>query len=135
MTHGVQPQAGAAAGFTLLELLVVLAILALAAAIALPTLTSPSDGVRLRSAAGEIAAALRAARAAAIARNGEVAVMIDADRRSLEVEGLPARRFSVDIAARLTVAEPERAAPTAPRRAATLCFAWAIGGCACAWTG
>jgi general secretion pathway protein H len=95
MTHGVQPQAGAAAGFTLLELLVVLAILALAAAIALPTLTSPSDGVRLRSAAGEIAAALRAARAA-----GGFA-----------------------------------SSPTAPRRAATLCFAWAIGGCACAWTG
>jgi prepilin-type N-terminal cleavage/methylation domain-containing protein len=36
MTYGLQPQAGATAGFTLLELLVVLSILALAATIAVP---------------------------------------------------------------------------------------------------
>lgn len=98
----------AAAGFTLLELLVVLSILALLAAIAVPAVTSPSDGVRLRATAEEIAAALRLARARAIAQNGELAVVIDAERRSIHSQGLPVQRFASDIFVKLTVAKSER---------------------------
>jgi len=112
MSARAQADDHAVAGFTLLELLLVLAILALLAAIAVPALRSPSDGMRLRTAAGEIADALRLARAAAIARNGEVAVVIDADKRSIEAKGLPPRHFGSDIAVKLTIAEPERTGPT-----------------------
>jgi general secretion pathway protein H len=100
-----------AAGVTLLELLIVLALLALIAAMALPALTAPSDGVRLRAAAEEIAAALRLARAAAIARNGEAAVVIDAERRSIHTQGTPAQPFGSDILVALTIAESERQTP------------------------
>lgn len=112
MTDRLHPHEYAAAGFTLLELLLVLSILALVTAIALPVLSSPSDGLRLRTTAAEFAASLRLARAAAIARNGPVTVVIDVDRRTIEAEGFPKQHFSSDIAVQLTIAEPERAAPS-----------------------
>lgn len=112
MSDRSQPDTCAAAGFTLLELLLVLAVLALIAAVGLPALSSPADGVRLRAAADELAASLRIARVTAIARNREVAVVIDADKRRIEADGLPLRRLDPDIAMKLTIAEPERAAPS-----------------------
>jgi general secretion pathway protein H len=99
------------AGFTLLELLLVLSILALIAAIAIPALTAPSDAARLRAAADEVAAALRLARAVAIARNGEALVVIDAENRSIHANGAPARPFAADISVALTIAESERQTP------------------------
>lgn len=96
------------AGFTLLELLVVLSILALLAVIALPALTAPSDGVRLRTTAGDFLAALRLARARAIARNGDVALVIDVDKRSLETPAVASQQFAPDIVVQLKIAEPER---------------------------
>jgi general secretion pathway protein H len=112
MSEPQERDPGSAAGFTLLELLLVLAILALVAAIALPALSSPSDGVRLRTAAGGVAAGLRLARAAAIARNGDIAVVIDADKRTIEAKGFPLRRFGTDIDVELTIAERERSTPS-----------------------
>jgi general secretion pathway protein H len=102
----------AAAGFTLLELLAALAILALLAALAVPALTAPSDGIRLRTAAEQIAAALRLARANAIVRNGEVALVIDAEGRTIGREDGPVQQFASDVSVQLTIAESERATPT-----------------------
>jgi general secretion pathway protein H len=102
----------ATAGFTLLELLAALAILALLTALAVPALTAPSDGIRLRTAAAQIAAALRLARANAIARNGDVAVVIDAEGRSIRREDGAGGQFASDIFVELTIAESERATPT-----------------------
>jgi general secretion pathway protein H len=96
------------AGFTLVELLVVMAILALAAGMAMPMLTKPSDPVRLAASARDLIAALRVSRAAAIARNAEVVLMIDVERRTFESAVVPRRSLGADIAARLTFAEPER---------------------------
>jgi general secretion pathway protein H len=96
-----------AAGFTLLELLLVVSILALVAAIAAPRLTSPAANVRLRSAGQQLVAALRLARAEAIARNGEAAVVVDADKRTIHRGGL-VDSFAPDILVRLTIAESER---------------------------
>lgn len=109
---GLLPAARQAeAGFTLLELLVILIILALATALALPMLR-PSDGTQLQTAASDVKAALRATRAAAIVTNSETALMIDVNRRAFKQAGLPERSFAPDIEARLTFASTVRAGPS-----------------------
>jgi prepilin-type N-terminal cleavage/methylation domain-containing protein len=60
-------------GFTLLELLIVLAILSLGAAIAVPLFAKRAPATALNGAALELRAALAAARSAAIAENREIA--------------------------------------------------------------
>jgi general secretion pathway protein H len=96
------------AGFSLLEMLVVLAILALVATVVLPTLVRPSEGLRLQASARELIAALRVARAAAISRNIETVLTVDVDRRSFASPTGASGSFAPEIAAELKVAEPER---------------------------
>lgn len=60
-------QGRAAAGFTLLEMVVVIALVALAATLTAGVLTGGMEGVRLRGATRDIASQLRYARAQAIA--------------------------------------------------------------------
>lgn len=68
MKSGVRPCAsGRAPGFTLLEVLVVLVIIAMATTLAAMVLSGGLDGMRLRSSSKEIAAQLRYARTQAIA--------------------------------------------------------------------
>jgi general secretion pathway protein H len=109
MTTWPYTQGRAASGFSLLEMLVVLAIIALVTAFAMPLVTRPPDGLRLDAAARDLADALRLTRAAAIAHNAEVALAIDVDRRTFESPVVPTRRFPGDVLARLKIAEPERA--------------------------
>ena len=62
-----------ARGFSLLEMLLVMAIIAFAGLLAASAMTGGFDGIRLRSASSDIAAQLRFTRAQAIAtgkRNG-----------------------------------------------------------------
>jgi general secretion pathway protein H len=89
-------------------LLVVVTILALAAGVAMPMLARPSDTVRLAAGARDLLGALRVSRAAAIARNTEVALRIDVDRRTFESPVVPRRSFGADVTAQLVFAEPER---------------------------
>lgn len=96
------------AGFSLVELLVVLAILAMLALVALPRVASPSDGVRLRTTSADLVGALRLARAAAIARNTEITLVIDVDKRTAETAVAPMYRFGPDVVAELRIAEPEQ---------------------------
>lgn len=96
------------AGFTLLEMVVVVAILALAAAVTMPLLAQPSEALRLQAGVRDLLSALRATRAAAIAANAELAVMIDVDRRTFESPVVPRRSFASGIATQLTFAEPLR---------------------------
>ncbi|HEX2254400.1 MAG TPA: GspH/FimT family pseudopilin, partial [Thermoanaerobaculia bacterium] len=65
------------AGFTLLELIVSLAILAVVTAVALPAVLGTTARLRLRSAAGEVATALRAARLHAVRHATHVAVRLE----------------------------------------------------------
>jgi general secretion pathway protein H len=85
------------AGFTSLELLVVLGILALATMIVLP-LGQRHPSMSLRSAAFDLAAHLRATRAAAIRNNVEKALTIDVAARQYWVNGQEARHRLPDQA-------------------------------------
>src|SRR5262249_47482713 len=100
------------AGYSLLEMLVVMTILALVATIALPQLAKPSDSLRLKAAARELHGALRLTRSAAIVRSRDLVFIIDADRRTFESPVVPLKMFAADIDAQLTVAEPERVTPS-----------------------
>src|SRR5215472_4129574 len=60
------------AGFTLIELVVVLTIIGMALALAMPLLAGRAAGVSLNAAVGEIRAALRGARNTAIAEDRPV---------------------------------------------------------------
>jgi general secretion pathway protein H len=110
MTARRQSEPCSAAGFTLLEMLVVIVILALATAVAMPILARPSDSVRVRATARDLINALRLTRAMAIARNAEIALTIDVDRRTFASAAIRTQSFGPDIAAELTFAEPERTA-------------------------
>lgn len=76
---------GREAAFTLLELLVVLAIMGLLAAIAVPTFSGGVSTTALKSAAREVAAGLRLARGQAIAQRVEATLEIDVAGRTFRV--------------------------------------------------
>ncbi len=80
-----------ARGFTLLEILLVLAIMALAAALTLPALVRPS-GSELRAATATLAGGLRRAREAAVNSNREATLTLDLDRHTFTVSGEPRGR-------------------------------------------
>lgn len=100
------------AGFTLVELLVFIAIVATGAAIAIPSIMHPSDRLDLASAARDISAALRLTRSAAITRNTEQALVIDADRRSYQSPTISEGRFSPGIGVLMKVADTEQISPS-----------------------
>jgi general secretion pathway protein H len=81
----------AEAGFTLLEVVVVLAVLALGLGLLAARGPPRSAALEIRAAAGELAQALRLARARAIARNAPAALTLDVARRSWRVNGSPER--------------------------------------------
>ena len=66
-------------GFTLTELLVVLTIVALLATVAMPSLATVMDSMRLSSASNSFLANLQLARSEAIKRNGRVVLCKSAD--------------------------------------------------------
>ncbi len=71
------------AGFTLIEMVCVLAIVALLAAILLPRLPSATSRSRLEAYAIEVATLLKADRNAAIWNRGSVAALVDARGRTV----------------------------------------------------
>ncbi|HZP35096.1 MAG TPA: GspH/FimT family pseudopilin [Methylomirabilota bacterium] len=72
-------------GFSLMELALVLAILAAAAAVAAPGIARTADGIRARTERGAVAGVLRAARALAVSRQEPVDVRLDGDGSALIV--------------------------------------------------
>ena len=92
------------AGFTLIEMLAVLAILALTTTFIVPLVSGGSEGARLQMAASDLASAFRLTRSAAIMRNTEMSLMIDVDSRTFRSPAVSQRIFARDIDARLTFA-------------------------------
>lgn len=98
------------AGFTLVEVLVVLAILGLVATVALPRLGA-SPGVTLDAAARDLTGALRATRSAAIARNQPQVMMLDVERRGFTSPAGGARSLPAEMRLALKLAAPEMESP------------------------
>ena len=95
---------GYQAGFTLIEMLVVLTILALTTALVVPLVSGGSEGARLQMAAGDLASAFRLTRSAAITRNTDMSLTIDVNKRTFSSAVVSQRAFAPDIDAKLTYA-------------------------------
>jgi general secretion pathway protein H len=74
-------------GFTLVELLVVLAIGGLLLAVTPPLITAAMPGVELKAAARRTAGALRLAREVAIAQGRDAAWVVDVDNNQYQIDG------------------------------------------------
>jgi general secretion pathway protein H len=96
------------AGFSLVEMLAVVSILALVATLVVPFAARPADGLRLQAVARDLASALRRTRDAAIVRNAELVLAIDLDRRAFESPAVARRTWDADIAVAIKFAQPER---------------------------
>jgi general secretion pathway protein H len=83
-------------GFTLLEMIVVLVILGLAAGLIMMRGPMHSSRLDADAASRELAASLRLARSRAIAQSRDVALVLGAN--GYVVDGLPARRIPSDVA-------------------------------------
>jgi general secretion pathway protein H len=112
MIDGRRREGASVSGFTLLEMLVVLTILALVVVVVMPFLAQPSDNLRLQATAREIIGALRLTRASAIVRNIDMVLSIDADKRIVESPAIRTISFAPDISAHLTIAKPESPTPS-----------------------
>lgn len=104
------------AGFTLLELLVVLVILGLSAAVALPALTRGPGRADLARGAQEVAAALRAARALAITENRPARFTADTLSGRFAAEGQPERSIPDGIGLSVTTVQGQAAGGVAAIR-------------------
>lgn len=99
-----------AEGYTLVEMLMVLSIFALIAAIATPNLTRPSYHSQLQAIAQEVAAGMRLTRVSAIVKNTPMVMEVDAYQRTLRSPVVTIRHLPKDIEIELKVAEAERPA-------------------------
>jgi general secretion pathway protein H len=95
-------------GFTLIEILVVLAILGLALALIVGYKPPWSSTLGLRAAASEIAAGLREARSEAVLSNRSVRLDLDLDTRRYQVGGGPVRQLPSQLSLALLTVNGEQ---------------------------
>lgn len=95
-------------GFTLLEMLVVLAMLGLVAGVALPSLRQTPPGLRIEASARTLCAALRLTRMRAIATNSEMTLMVDADRKTYWSPAVRETALLQEAAIEMAVADSQR---------------------------
>ncbi len=96
-------------GFTLLELLVVLAVISLVVGLAVPRIAGALPGAQIKSAAFDLAAALRAARSHAIRGNQEAVFTLDVESRRYSMAGKnKSRDLPGDLKVTLETVQSER---------------------------
>jgi general secretion pathway protein H len=86
LTHGVPPRCSRSAGFTLLELIVTLFVLALATGLVMPAIGRGTEGVRARADVARFSALLRHVREEAITARRAREVVIDPAARHVSVK-------------------------------------------------
>jgi len=96
-----RPTTSGAAGFTLIEMIVVLAIMAFALVLIVGYKPPWSRGFEIRTTAAEIAAHLRLARSEAIATNRPIAFELDLRRHRYRAGMAPPRPLPAELALRL----------------------------------
>lgn len=94
-------------GFTLVELLVVLAIAALAMSAVPPLVSAALPGVEMKAAARRTLSALRLARESAIRQGTDLALVVDIEARQLELPGHRVMRLPEALNLTLEAAEQE----------------------------
>jgi general secretion pathway protein H len=90
-----------------MELLVVLAVLGLVLALAVPSLGRSLPGFALRSDVRTVASALKEARAAAIGQNRETTLILDVEQRTLRLGERAMVKLNPKVAISIEGAAPE----------------------------
>ena len=103
------PRRPPAAGFTLVELLVVIAVLGFALALIVGYKAPWSSGAALEAAAAELASGLRLARSQAILDNRSVVLALDLDRHSWRIGAGSPRPLPAQLSVELLTIGGERA--------------------------
>ena len=95
-------------GFTLLELLVVMVILAMTYALVAPSVSSGVSGTELKASARQLAAGLRKARSDAVAHRHETVMTVDVEGHQFQLSG-DQRIYSLpkSVAVKLFTAQSE----------------------------
>jgi prepilin-type N-terminal cleavage/methylation domain-containing protein len=113
----VRVRAGAA-GFTLVELTVVVAVLASVAVLALPSIRRGTEGLQLRSAAGRVAALFREARVQAVTQRRPTRVSLAGSGHAVQLawgDGEPLRQVELPSRIRLDPAGGAETLTFSPR--------------------
>ncbi len=97
-------------GFSLLELLLVIAIMGMLAAVVLPSLPGALESARLRGSAGEVRATFTLARTLAVSESRSRAVAFDLGRGEYGIDGDP-RKWALPEGIRVAALRPGDAAP------------------------
>jgi general secretion pathway protein H len=97
-----------AKGFTLFEVMIVLVLMALIAAVSAPLLSKGLGRAEAKGSAQDVAAALRRARSEAVVRNAEVVLTVDVNQRSLRIDGVETRSLPAKLQIELFTAQTEQ---------------------------
>lgn len=76
---------GSASGFTLMEMMVTIAIIAVISVVAVPSFIGRLPARRLESAAGEVSTAIQIARLSAVKENAQATLLLDVNAESYSV--------------------------------------------------
>ncbi len=107
-------------GFSLMELVVVLAVLAIAAAVVAPAVGRAADSMRVRAEVGAVAAFLRSAREQAVTRRQALDVIVDNDTHALVMRRAGREEEAAVVASRVVSPLLRIAADPPPPRATFL---------------
>ncbi len=120
---------GSERGFTLLEMVCVLAIIAMLASVLLPLIPRQTSRSRLQAYALQMATLLKADRNAAIRRGSDVATLVDAGSRSIR-SGATSETVSIPDDVRFDALLPQ----TCRQRAALSTISFFANGMSCGGT-
>jgi len=111
--HGPDPASNGQRGFTLVELLVVLVIAALALSLVGTSISRNISGAEMRNAARKVAASLRYTRTQAILTKSEQVFLVDTEKRTFKAAGRPEEELPEGMNVELNTARSELTSETA----------------------